>query len=188
MKVAGIIIVVSILFAYTALAQVEEWIVNPETGHWYGLTQQVWRGVTYGDSCSENGDTWNDAKVYAESLGGYLVSVNLESENQWIVEVFVERGRFHEKFWLGLSDWDVEGEWVWASGEPVTYTNWQGEGPNDAYAGEDCAAIYGDNYFQGEWNDLGCTTEEYIMPALIELENEPVPVLGVNWGLVKASY
>ena len=178
---------VSLLLVSSSFAQVTEWVFNPDTNHWYGLTEQVWHGITNGDVCSDEVDTWLDAQVYAESIGGYLAVINSDLENQWIVDTFIGREVVYEVFWFGMSDWSVETEWVWVNGDPVEYTNWQGIQPDDALGGEDCIAMYGSPYL-GEWNDLGCTSDWYILPALVELEEEPVSVALSNWSTVKSAY
>lgn len=80
------------------------WIVNPANGHGY---KRIY--------CHNIADAMDQAA--AENA--YLVSINDQAENEWIRRVF---GR--EYFWIGLSDTKKEGQWVWHSGEPITYTNW----------------------------------------------------------------
>jgi len=167
-------------------ADVTEWIFNPESGHWYGLTGEVWRGITEEVDCNSGGDTWLDAQAYAETLGGYLAVINDESENQWVVQTFVNRDRWVEEFWFGMTDWGFEGQWYWINGEPVTYTNWENLEPNDE-GGEDCVAMNGPAHL-GEWNDLGCTDAGYHLPALIELEDSPVSTGTRSWQSVKVHY
>jgi hypothetical protein len=70
--------------------------------------------------------------------------------------------RLRPDTWLGASDEAQEGVWVWVTGEPFTYTNWDFGEPNDA-GGEDCA-VYAEF---GTWNDVPCT--EY-WPFVCELE------------------
>ncbi|MDD9972995.1 MAG: lectin-like protein [Candidatus Poribacteria bacterium] len=80
------------------------WIVNPANGHAYKKIH-----------C----DGVVDATTQAAAENAYLVAINDEAENEWLTGIF-ER----ERFWIGLNDVAEEGQLVWDSGEPVTYTNW----------------------------------------------------------------
>jgi hypothetical protein len=108
----------------------EGWQHNPVNGHAY---------LYVGD-----GMTWADAEEYAVSLGGHLVTINDAAENDWLIATF------GTQYWMGMNDIAVEGTWVWASGEPVTYTNWHVGEPNDI-GGEDGGVVSGP--FFGQWND-----------------------------------
>ena len=55
----------------------------------------------------------------AAAENAYLVTINDYAESKWLKDIF---GR--ERFWIGISDAEKEGQWQWHSGEPVTYTNW----------------------------------------------------------------
>ena len=71
------------------------------------------------------GPTWDDAESQAQALGGHLVTLNDAVEDRFLHQFF------GDGYWIGLTDRDGEGNWQWANGEPVTYTNWwQGE-PNN---------------------------------------------------------
>lgn len=153
-----------------------------------GYGQSLWHGVDDGSDCNENIGSWLDAQVLAESLGGYLAVINSESENEWVVHEFVERLPFHEVFWFGMTDCGSEGNWYWVNGQPVEFTGWGGNQPDNANSfGEDCASMLGPPH-TGYWNDLGCWTDTYIMPALIEIEDSPVVVLPLTWGTLKSGH
>ena len=64
---------------------------------------------------------------------------------------------YYEGYWLGANDRATEGKFVWAAtGQPVTYTNWDGNNP-DNYKEEDCAQILTSNpSINGRWNDINC--------------------------------
>jgi len=186
--VAKAIVLPMIFLVSTAMADVAEWIINPDTGHWYGLTEEVWHGIDDGPDCNENIGSWWDAQAFAESLGGYLAVINSESENTWIVQTFIERMPYAEVFWFGMTDSGSEGTWYWINGEPVEFTGWGINQPDDMNQyGEDCASMLGPPY-TGYWNDLGCWADSYTMSALIEVEDSPVLVTVANWGLVKSNY
>jgi len=56
--------------------------------------------------------------------------------------------------WIGLSDRDDEGEWIWASGYPVgVFDRWSGTEPSNG-AGEDCVMLT-----NGSWTDNGCAVD-----------------------------
>ncbi|MCX8155476.1 MAG: FG-GAP-like repeat-containing protein [Verrucomicrobiae bacterium] len=102
-----------------------------------------------------SGLTWRDAQAQAAARGGYLVSINDAEENAWILATF------GSDFFIGLTDEDQEGTWVWASGEPVTYLNWNGGEPNNS-GNEDYVQFLSN----GRWNDVG---SGYTSRGLVEV-------------------
>ena len=117
-------------------------ITNAANGHLYYLLSP---------------NNWTSAEAEARGLGGHLVTINDAAENQWVVNTFfplIVNSGPDALLWLGLNDAATEGQFVCASGEPVTFTNWYPGEPNNL-GGEDYAAIR--NPFHapptGSWND-----------------------------------
>ncbi len=77
--------------------------------------------------------TWEQAQAEAESLGGNLVTINAAAEETWLKQNFGDT----EGFWIGINDIATEGQFVWASGEAVTYTNWAPGEPNNGGGNQD---------------------------------------------------
>jgi len=75
--------------------------------------------------------SWNKAKNDAEKLGGYLVCITSEKEQNFISEIITINGNV-QPTWIGLSDEEVEGEWKWVNGEKVEYKDWQPNQPDNA--------------------------------------------------------
>jgi len=129
-------------------ASVPVWKYNPATGHFYAR----------GDSLQ-----WSDAEAQAQWWGAHLVTVNDAAENAWLVsEGFAGS-------WLGLNDNATEGTFVWTSGEPVTYTNWNpGPGEPNGGTNENCGELRSD----GLWNDL---PGNRYLPGTFETDAPPIP-------------
>ena len=71
-----------------------------------------------------NDKNWSNAEDKANALGGHLVSIGSQSENDFISYgpfSYEEIGQFNE-FWIGLND--LVSRWEWASGEKYEYENW----------------------------------------------------------------
>src|SRR5262249_20345540 len=92
-------------------------------GHYYGLTNSA--------------ETWLAAEAEAVALGGHLASITSAAEQNFIVNTFLSGANSRAIEWLGLTDQAVEGTFVWSSGEPVTYTNFQAGEPNNFHGVED---------------------------------------------------
>ena len=92
--------------------------------------------------------TWEAAQAEAQQRGGNLVTINSAQEEAWIKENFGT----DENFWMGFTDEAAEGQFRWASGEPVTYTNWAPGEPNNDSNNQD----YGQINFGGnkQWDDF----------------------------------
>ena len=117
-------------------------------------------------------ETWTEAEAEAVSKGGHLVTINDAVEQAFLVGAFLN-GEFAQRpLWIGLTDQQKEGKFVWigasAKGkgkQSATYTNWNastGE-PNDcctkAKHEEDYVCInwhyaYGGTDPIGTWNDV----------------------------------
>ena len=80
------------------------WIVNPANGHAYKWV-----------ACNDR----EDAQAQAADEEAHLVTITSEAEQIWLETVFG-----NGPYWIGLTDMLKEGEWIWETGEPVTYTNW----------------------------------------------------------------
>jgi len=125
------------------------WVTNPSNGHQYRLTDGSYWGVS-DTSLSRTRPDWWDAEEEAVNCGGHLATVRNAPENSWLVTAF--GGQSH---WIGFTDWGTEGSFRWISGEPVTFTSWDGGQPdNGGPAGEDATHL---NHLghPGAWNDLG---------------------------------
>ena len=80
------------------------WIVNPANGHAYKWIE-----------CNDR----EEAQAKADDEDAHLVTITSEAEQIWLEAVFGTGPH-----WIGLTDMLKEGEWIWETGEPVTYTNW----------------------------------------------------------------
>jgi hypothetical protein len=96
--------------------------------------------------------SWTNAEADAVSLGGHLATIRNEDENIFVYnEVMRFDGPNTRRGWIGLNDFGrTDGDYVWTSGEPVTYTNWGSGEPNHANGTEHYAQI---PYWQINWND-----------------------------------
>lgn len=124
------------------------WVVNPANGHAYK---------------SIHCKSWDDANIQAVAEDAYLVAINDADEQKWILDIFGYR-----PYWIGLTDFAVEGEWGWTSGEPATYTNWAPHEPMDADMGEEDYVV-----MFGEWSDVSTESAKWHLTrmAIIERDN-----------------
>ena len=90
--------------------------------------------------------TWSAARSDCQSRGGDLAWITSEAEN---AKAYSLTGG--NSTWLGLTDIQQEGRWLWADGTPISFTPSSGEGfRRDNHAGnEDCAGFY-----EGRWNTV----------------------------------
>ena len=128
-------------------------------------------------------DTWQKANETAKKLGGHLVTIANDAENKFVYDLTAS----DERFWEDHGDWitgptiglyqkpgsrEPDGGWVWVTGEPNNYINWQPPFPNN---NEGTASIggFGHNppgtqYFKGpqefgHWDDYNSVARGYII-------------------------
>lgn len=110
--------------------------------------------------------SWQDAEAEAVALGGHLATINDSAEQDWVFSTFGSFGGVDRSLWIGLNDAASEGNFVWVSGEAVTYTNWLPGQPDDFGVGRENYVHMlrtGNGYgvAPGFWNDLASPNSSY---------------------------
>ena len=93
------------------------------------------------------GTSWDQAYMICEKIGGHLVTINSQEENNIIKSI---SNKYDTYCWLGYTDLHQEGKWYMVTGETVTYTNWNSGEPNNTNNCEEYACMYTSS---GLWND-----------------------------------
>uniref|UniRef100_A0A663N566 C-type lectin domain-containing protein n=1 Tax=Athene cunicularia TaxID=194338 RepID=A0A663N566_ATHCN len=98
--------------------------------------------------------SWYKAKAQCEEMHSQLAVINSYAKQNFVM--FRTR---NERFWIGLTDENSEGEWEWIDGTDyrTTFTFWKEGEPNNSGSNEDCAHVW----ISGKWNDVYCTYECY---------------------------
>lgn len=107
----------------------------------------------------ESGLEWEDAKKQCESMGGHLVTITSQNEQE-LINILLETGK-RNCYWMGgKRDND---SWIWVTGESFEYTNWADYQPDNSLraseSGEDSLMIYKNSNPRamselGQWNDV----------------------------------
>ena len=121
------------------------------------------------------GRTWEEAKAYCESVGGYLVTITSEQEQNAVYN-YIKNLEGEDDIWIGLTDSHREGDWShWVTGEKVTYQNWGTNEPDNTHGtigqnyGVICRVRHSGSTFNiepGQWDDVdysdGTTSGKFI--------------------------
>ena len=89
---------------------------------------------------------WEEARTYCRDHGGYLLSIESAAENN-----FIEGAFSGGDYWIGGNDLDLEGVFVWDSGNALIFDNWKDNEPN-GHNSENCMRFDSD----WMWRDRGC--------------------------------
>lgn len=120
------------------------------------------------------GIKWTEAEAEARAMGGYLVSIGSEAENDFVISLIEkedsvwrmrDEGDRVQKFgpWIGLVQKEFSSEpkggWVWANGDEVTFENWFWHQP-DNYGGVEHFGRYRQFSNQSgiKWDDAPTTS------------------------------
>lgn len=95
-------------------------------------------------------DTWDEAKSFCKTRGGYLASINNATEDTALFNYIKSKG--YSSAYFGLTDEDDEGNWTWVNGDSVKYLNCGSDGEPNGGTYENYGMYYY-LYPNGEWND-----------------------------------
>nr|KAG5703780.1 hypothetical protein BaRGS_009578 [Batillaria attramentaria] len=95
---------------------------------------------------------------YCQALHGKLAEIGSEEENEFVEQLARQGGR---NVWLGGTDAESEGSWVWdSSGNALQFANWFKGEPNNRRS-EDCLHMWVSHDYT--WNDIVCDNEMYFI-------------------------
>ncbi|XP_038065178.1 alpha-N-acetylgalactosamine-specific lectin-like [Patiria miniata] len=83
---------------------------------------------------------------------GHVASVASAEENNLLFAMFTSASGRNNGLWIGFTDDAEEGNFVWADGSAVSYTDWNTGEPNNASGNEHCTLLR----TVGNWNDGNC--------------------------------
>jgi hypothetical protein len=142
-------------------------VINPANGHSYYLLSS---------------GLWEASETAAQALGGHLVTVNDQAENDWVWNTFTNFGADNFALWIGYHRTTSGGPtWAWSSGETPGFENWYPGEPNNATGAEDYAAFVPPWQSIGkQWFDMYASTS-YVYPddmhGVVEVANlTPTPL------------
>jgi hypothetical protein len=133
----GIVLLFLAVFMFPATSYADNTkILNTRNNHTYQLIKSQ--------------KTWTEARSHCDRLGGYLVTITSEEEENFISDKILRHSG--KDIWAGATDKDVEGDWKWNTGEPFDYANWYTGEPNNEKGIEDYLELK--SFFGFKWNDV----------------------------------
>nr|CBK19534.1 perlucin B protein precursor [Haliotis laevigata] len=109
-----------------------------------------------------------EAAGYCRYLESHLAIISNKDEDSFIRGYATRLGEAFN-YWLGASDLNMEGRWLWEGQRRMNYTNWNPGQPDNAGGIEHCLELRRDlgNYL---WNDYQCQK-----PSHFICEKERIP-------------
>ena len=133
------------------------------------------------------------AAAISERCGGYLATITSEAENNFVASLlnkdprlflmgYDPRGHVSYKMgaWIGLiqdpAGKEPRGGWKWENGEPMTFSKWFGNMPNEDKPGDDYAMYYAHKQGKADtktqyvdtWDDMGPSDGGYAFVMEVE--------------------
>lgn len=100
---------------------------------------------------------WYQADLDARRMGGHLVSINSQAEQDFLTNRLLVGTAAERPYWTGAADFLGEG-FVWTTGEGFDYTNWNTDEPDNFNGNEYVIGINWDHAHNGgaigTWSDL----------------------------------
>jgi hypothetical protein len=99
--------------------------------------------------------TWHAAAASCANMSSQLLIIENRCEGEFVHKLTTN------VYWIGLTDSQNEGTFLWINGQVPVYTNFAPGEPNNfstnVIPGEDCVAAYSSVYKSGLWNDYHCS-------------------------------
>jgi hypothetical protein len=112
--------------------------------------------------------SWYEAKAACENLGGYLVTITSEQENEFVYNLVKSNTFWYLDSWgNGLGPWiggyqengaqEPGGGWRWVTNEPFSYSNWEADQPDNVHGAtldQNCLRFFKKSGLIGDhWDD-----------------------------------
>lgn len=156
-----------------------EFVLNKNNSSYQEVVDSVYQNHSY--KVFDESMTWQQAKEKCESLGGHLVTITSQGEQNFVSKLLTNGGK--KQYWIGATTTGGTPQWV--TGETFSYSNWDviepnshtrsdGEKeqyvhiyntPNPAVGGSKRFAwndMYYDNTYPGEEDNFSLQTVGYV--------------------------
>ncbi|XP_043914824.1 pulmonary surfactant-associated protein A1-like [Protopterus annectens] len=100
--------------------------------------------------------TYEDGKTECSNAGAMLAAPRNYHENEAVLKFVVQYDTYA---YLGISDFEKEGSFVYLDGQPIIFSKWYGGQPYNKYGYYNCVQMYAD----GTWTDYKCTASLLII-------------------------
>ncbi|XP_053711317.1 CD209 antigen-like protein A [Synchiropus splendidus] len=97
--------------------------------------------------------SWFDSRNFCVERGADLVVINSREEQEFM-------NKFGKITWIGLSQQQHNGQWVWVDGTPLNTSFWSLGEPNDFEGIEENCTEINDRPVGKSWNDADCQIEK----------------------------
>ncbi|XP_036000722.1 hepatic lectin [Fundulus heteroclitus] len=114
--------------------------------------------------------SWTESRRSCKDLGGDLVKIDSREEQMFLFGRLrnITEDDLKDKFWIGLTDSEEEGRWLWVDGSPLnsSLTFWADNEPDnqslDGAAEADCVRMgkKGGSDFLKSWFDTSCNYDQ----------------------------
>ncbi|KAL4218161.1 hypothetical protein ACF0H5_022897 [Mactra antiquata] len=116
--------------------------------------------IPYSGSCYRFGHqalTFFEAEHYCQQHNARLVHIESADENNFLKQEMSQL--IADRWWIGLSDDDIEGKFVWyGTTSKPEFTDWSAGNPSDSLHNEDCVELIRYQNKEMHWNDIDCHT------------------------------
>ncbi|CAK6949578.1 lactose-binding lectin l-2-like [Scomber scombrus] len=99
--------------------------------------------------------TWADAELYCVSEKANLVAIQSQEEHDFVKSLIKNFDHAEGRTWIGLSDTQKEGGWMWSDGGTVDFVFWDAQQPNNEGGNENC--VHNNHGEDRKWNDIECS-------------------------------
>ncbi|XP_072227255.1 ladderlectin-like [Leuresthes tenuis] len=101
--------------------------------------------------------TWIDAELHCVSQGANLVSIHSRKEENFVKHLIRSFDPAERVKWIGLTDCQKNGAWLWSDGSKFDFKFWNKGQPNNSGGSQDCVQTnWGKNK---KWNDVKCSNK-----------------------------
>nr|XP_033472484.1 lactose-binding lectin l-2-like [Epinephelus lanceolatus]XP_033492501.1 lactose-binding lectin l-2-like [Epinephelus lanceolatus] len=98
--------------------------------------------------------TWADAELHCVSEGANLASIHSLDEHNFVKSLIKNFDPAQGRTWIGLSDTQKEGRWMWSDGSAVNFVFWHAAQPDNCGRTEHC--VHNNFGTELKWNDHQC--------------------------------
>ena len=92
---------------------------------------------------------WDNARTFAQNMGGDLTCITSAEENSVVFGGMPSS--YSDKYFL-IGGYKSGSNWVWCTGESMSYTNWCSGEPSNSYGIETYLSLH----VNEGWNDISC--------------------------------